>query len=247
MIKLAETYFRLDLHLARSDQEKLQNALTEVARRRAVGLFGQPPEIAVFVEDGSLKAWVVFAGSLYIAIGNYGSFREGLDRLIKDAKIVGTAIIAAVEDSGISEMKILRTERRTAVPGKLKRIIGQLDRLELDQKNLSDVEYKQRLSEIRRKLIDVLAQIENAEDRSLTIKNLPAPVREGLPLNLPKLPRLGMPIALKPEEFDVLQQPRHLIALNSGGLVPPIPKLPSTKPKTYHVITKPDGFTLVPD
>jgi hypothetical protein len=246
MIKLAETYFRLDLHLELKDQVKLQSILTSLAYRKAEGLFQQTPEIVTYLEDGSLKGWLTVAGRLYIAIGLYGSFRDGIDHLVKDAQVFSEKIIAEVQASGISQDEILRTERRTGVPGRLKRVIRQIDQLESNRKDLSKTQYDVQLLDIREKLVKILLVIEDDKDRAIVLDALPENIRIKLPQQIPKpFQMLTVPVALRPEEYEPLEARSHHSLPVGGGLINPISVTPSNGTLTYYIIPATDGFKLV--
>jgi hypothetical protein len=86
MTKLAETYFRLGVRLEESDRGEFQSFLNDRARAYAGELFGQHPEIVVYIADGSLRSWIIIAGAMYVGIGQYGSFRSGVDYVVRDAR-----------------------------------------------------------------------------------------------------------------------------------------------------------------
>ncbi len=59
------------------------------------------------------------AGALYIGIGQYGSFRSGIDYIAKDSKRFSNTVIEQfIATQKIDESVIFRTERRLGIPGK---------------------------------------------------------------------------------------------------------------------------------
>ncbi len=204
MTKLAETYLRLDIRLAEPDILELRAYLQRRAATFAEGLFGQVPEFAVYVEDGSIRAWLVVAGALYVGIGQYGSFRSGMDYAVKDARTFSERVLQDVKNSGVSEAEIRRFERRLGVPGKIKRIFRRLDRLEARGRDLSKADYEREIQSISRGLRSIFRAVDNKRDRALILDSLPMEFRSRLPERLPVPDHHQTPVVgLRPEEFDL--------------------------------------------
>lgn len=246
MIKLAETYFRLAIHLSPSDRETFDSFLVEAARQNSKNLFRQKPEIEVHLEEGSLRGWITAAG-IFTAICNYGSFRDGVEYLVKDARTFSELMLSSVKGTGIERSVVLRTERRTAVPGKIKRILGELEELKEHGRDMSKAEYKRKIEKINRKIERAFSQIEGEEDRSLILKNLPRDIRSKLPAHLPRPfdPR----IALKPDELLYLPSPvkfltdkDHTIFPHQEGLQT---ELKRHKDQLYRVDYSSNGLRLI--
>lgn len=243
MTKLAETYFRLDIRLPAEDLEKLRGYLEKRASvYYAEGLFNQSPEFAVYVEDGSVRGWLVVAGALYLGIGQYGSFRAGLDYVVHDARTFSERVLEEIRGAGLSDSEIGRLERRLGVPGQLRRLFRRLDRLEKHGHELSAPDHKREVNSIARSFNRVLKSIDNDRDQALVIEYLSSEIREALPepgppSQYPHIPRA----ALRPEGFNVER---------GQLLVPPIyggdaqRRRGIEQENRYQISTSPSGLHL---
>lgn len=204
MTKLAETYLRLDIRLAEPDILELRAYLQRRAATFAEGLFEQDPEFAVYVENGSIRVWLVVAGALYVGIGQYGSFRSGVDYAVKDARTFSERVLQDVKNSGVSEAEIRRFERRLGVPGKIKRIFRRLDWLEARGRDLSNADYEREIQSISRGLQTIFRAVDDGRDRALILDSLPMEIRSRLPERLP-IPdhHQTRVVGLRPEKFDL--------------------------------------------
>ena len=203
MTKLAETYLHLDIRLAEPDILELQAYLQQRAATFSEGLFGQVPEFAVYVKDGTIRTWLVVAGALCVGIGQYGSFRSGVDYAVKDARTFSERVLQDVKNSGVSEAEIRRFERRLGVPGKIERLFRRLDRLKARGRDLSKADFEQEVQSISHGLQSIFRVVDDKRDRALILNNLPMEIRSKLPERLPKPDPHQMPVVgLRPEEFD---------------------------------------------
>ena len=177
----------------------------------AEDLFGQVPEFAVYVEDGSIRLWLAVVGSLYIGIGGYGSFRSGIDYAVKDARTFSERVLQDVRNSGVPESEIRRFERRLGVPGKIRRMFGRFDRLKRHGRELSKTEYEREIDAIERGLRSIFRAVENKPDRDLILKNLLTeyPPRHPEQLPIPGLPQMPV-VGLRPMETQ-LWKPRFRV------------------------------------
>ena len=208
MTRLAETYLRLDIRLAEPEILELRAYLQERAFTFAEGLFGQAPEVAVRVEEGSITVRLIVAGVLITGISQYGSFRSGMDYLVKDAGKFSERVLQGVKNSGVSEAEIGRFERRLGTPGKIQRIIRRLNRLEARGRDLSKADYEREIQSIRRGLQSILRGVDNKRDHDLILDGLTKELKARSPKPLPapgpgELPVVG----LRPEDFDLPFRP----------------------------------------
>ncbi len=211
MTKLAETYLRLDIRLAEPGILELRAYLQRRAATFAEGLFGQVSEFAVYVEDGSIRVWLAVAGVLYVGIGQYGSFRSGVDYAVKDARTFSERVLQDVKNSGVSEAEIRRFERRLGVPGKIKRIFRRFDWLESRGRDLSKTDYEREIQSISRGLQSIFRAVDDKRDRALILDSLPMEFRSRLPERLPiPVQHQTLVVGLRPEEFDL---PKNSLSL----------------------------------
>lgn len=245
MTKLAETYFHLDVRLPEADAVELRSYLYRRASAYGEGLFGQTAEFDVNVEDGSIRAWLIVVGALYIGIGQYGSFRSGIDYAIKDARSFSEHVLEDVRNSEISDSEILRFERRLGVPGKIKRVFRRLERLEAHGQNLSKTEYEGEIRLISRGLHSIFRAMDDERDRALLFDSLPIELRATLPERLPTpeyndIQRVG----LRPKELE-LPKPHYRLALRDEDEEKKQQRLQDEI--LYRFRLSNSGFRLIPD
>lgn len=201
MTKLAETYLHFDVDAPIDFQREAETFLFECGVIFTKELFGQKVNIEVVVDEGSLKCWLIIVGSLYAAVTSYGSFRTGIDYLIKDSRKLSNKVISTfVNESGIPESQIVRTEKRLGTPGKIKRYIQEIQKandLLMKPSHHSPLEHSVHKAE------RIIKALDSEEDRRLFIDSLPEGTKNKLPTELPP-PRIdSMPIEVrrKEEEF----------------------------------------------
>lgn len=130
MSKLAVVYLHLDFDLSYEDFEATREYLENVAGRYSSIIYRQSTNVRVELRDGSLKAWILVAGSIYVAIGQYGSFRSGVDQIIKDAKSVKEYVADTLVKDGVSRSKIIEVKRNRCLPDRMRWLFLRIDRFE---------------------------------------------------------------------------------------------------------------------
>lgn len=203
MSKLAETYLHLDINLDETEKSKLKNYLLSKAPIYSEGFFNQELEFAIYVEDGSVKIWLAAAGALYAGIASYGSFRTGIDYLVKDAQAISERLFEDVKQSGISYQQVTNFQRRLGVPGQIKRVLQKIKRLEKNGQSLSKENYKIHMQSISGALERISKNLDHQQDLQLLRENIPQQLRASIPKRLPSREiELAQYIALRPEEFE---------------------------------------------
>ncbi len=117
----------LDLSLSDKDAKELERYLLEVTQRYASLLYRQSVQVEIRYWEGSFKSVIVVAGSIYLAIGAYGTFRSGLDYVINDGKAVKDFIRESLVKDGLPEDKILEIKRRQCTPNRIRRLYRRID------------------------------------------------------------------------------------------------------------------------
>lgn len=132
MTKLAEAYIHLKIDATDDFKKESKYFLYELARSVSNERFNQDTEINIKFEDGSWKAWVTVAGVIYLGIGQYGSFRSGLEYLVKDARNFSQIVVERfIENNNLDDDIIFRSERRLGVPGKINRLFQRIDSVQV--------------------------------------------------------------------------------------------------------------------
>lgn len=172
MSRLAALYLRLDLDIPLSDQERSRTYLQELARRLASDIYRQDAEVEVHFRQGSLEIWMVVAGSIYVAIGNYGSFRSGVKQIIEDAKALKNLLVSSLRKDGVAEAAILEQRRLAATPERVRRLLMRIDRFERQLPEIGEDEARSRLQRILKAVQDLTSEMEFPEDIDLLMTNL---------------------------------------------------------------------------
>ncbi len=146
----AYIHVHLDDRLSAAQLSEIRSHLEQYASSR--GKFFISPEVVAEVEfkEGSLKSYLTLAGALYIAIGQYGSFRSGVDCLYTDTKRLSDALVAESLFSTQSRFQqVIRTEARVGVIGSLKAVVDDMESIETLQGQVSVSEIARRINKLK--------------------------------------------------------------------------------------------------
>lgn len=203
---LCQAYLHIDPVKIGDDRlESLRRELELYLSTRGRFFIYDEVDTSVEFKDGSLKVYAGIAGAIYIAIGQYGSFRSGVDYLASDTKRLAECIIS--ETLFLSQSRhdnTVRVEARTGVVGSLKSVI---DRLELTRDELSTVDLSvtnKRLSSAHEDIERLLANLKDPQDVSYVGSELCKFVVELFPVKAPHGPKK----APAPEAVATYQQNR---------------------------------------
>lgn len=135
MLVIAEPYLRYSQSLGPT---KLQEAGTQLLERleplvRAAYVDDWrvlPVHVTVRIERGSTKVWVTVT-SIASALIWYGSIRQSIDYMIKDAKHVSKVVAQEVPNVTPLRDDPMYCERRLGTPGQLRRLFQQVERREI--------------------------------------------------------------------------------------------------------------------
>lgn len=152
--------------------EKAQHYLKQHVHIWAEENFKHAVIVKVRVEEGSVKAWVLVGGiTLFNFVGNYGSFRSGIDHIVSDAKAFSEYVIEQFKaDERVPDEAVLRAEKRLGVPGKIQRFYKKLDKLQ-EQNNIN--EQQQLVRRLQKEFIEILELLDNERDRELFMEEIP--------------------------------------------------------------------------
>lgn len=164
---LCESYiFVEDYDLTQEKKALFEAQLLDYAKSRAPIFFGSDVQIESEAIEGSLKLKVTVVATLTNLFIFYGSIRQSIDYLYKDAQTVASAFITeSMFVARVKSNEVSRTEVRTGVPGALKRVIAKIDTLEKDSKTISPDDFSAELAGIRAELARILATIPSEEDQ----------------------------------------------------------------------------------
>ncbi len=137
----------------------------------------------VELEEGSLKSRLKIFGKIVIgSLIAYGGIRTGIDYIIKDSQTVTEHIARDVgNEPNIGYDKIVRVERRLGIPGKIKRLYNDLDKLRTDRNNLTENEQIEILDRIQRNYDELVSELGVPEmqviQQDLIQNQIPVPER----------------------------------------------------------------------
>ena len=201
--KIAETYIKLNLDFKSERKETIGRILRLIAERQIREFkYKEGIEIELEIEKGSVKMKILIYGTVFKSlISEYGSIRQGLTQVCNDVQWVSESIIGIVkrENKDIDRI-ILRTEKRTGLVGRLKRITDRIEKLQIDLNNKSNKLLKAELSQLKQDLANILELLDEPEryeiNKSLSVeilKDMPKPDSEGMK-------HIYSMYAIKPEE-----------------------------------------------
>lgn len=163
---LCQAYIHIDpVVIDDSRLEALREELELFLSTRGRFFLYDAVESSVEFKDGSLKVYAGIAGAIYIAIGQYGSFRSGVDYLAQDTKRLAEVIIS--ETLFLSRSKhanTIRVESRPGVVGSLKSL---LDKIQSTRENITNVSLAvtiNKLDEIEDEIDRLLGNLKDEKD-----------------------------------------------------------------------------------
>ncbi len=192
MTKLAETYIHLKIDPTDVFKREVEAYLYELSQDASFQIFNQQTLIDIRFEDGSWKTWIAVAGAIYIGIGQYGSFRSGVEYSVKDARKFSNIVIERfVEKEKLNQDIIFRTERRLGVPGKIHRLFQRIDRLQKyfpadglkypwteSYSKLEKALLDKELLKIKYEILGIYNLLDHEQDQSLFIKSLSGKIHD---------------------------------------------------------------------
>jgi hypothetical protein len=216
---LCQAYVHVDLpeDITKGELKIIKDHLTRFATERAK--FFVYPEVEVEVEfrEGSLKTYITIAGAIYLAIGNYGDFRSGVEYLHTDIKrLADTMVAESLFSTKARHANIRRTEARVGVVGSLKVLVDDMNTLEASMGQISVEEVTRRIHRIREDAEALLTNVRAEEDIVQIEEELAA-----FSTSLPSTPK--HPADKRPDDaavlayYDALAQLRKSIAKRKGS------------------------------
>lgn len=168
MTKLAETYIHLSIEPDSVFKSDAAAFLSEIAKPISIDLFEQNTRIELRFQDGSWKAWLSVAGVIYLAVGQYGSFRSGIEAIVKDSRQFSNIVVERfIDHKTLNSGEIYRIERRLGVPGKIERLFKRLDRFQQYASPNEITAICDETRAIKKHIIDIFKMLDHEEDKKL--------------------------------------------------------------------------------
>jgi hypothetical protein len=181
MARLAQTSIRFRRYeIGPEGFERLSVEIDSVAARVAREFYGPAVEVDVVVEAGSLLVRITVIGGLllgtYDAISKYPDFKEGLVALVEDAEKYGSAVVNEVlKVTGAKKPDSVA--KRDMTPGKLMRVIENLERVKELEKQVPKPVVREELRQIARDVLAIERDLQPEEvkqiDHVLESRGLP--------------------------------------------------------------------------
>lgn len=162
MTYLAGMEFHFDIEFSELDLQETEQYLKEIVSKYSDLIYRQQTEIYVHLEDGSLKVGLAIIGAIYIGIGQYGSFRSGIDYLIKDAKSLQEIVTSEIVRNGLNESDIIEGKRVHCDPDKIRRVLLSIDRLE-SKSSITEVDRLKEISKIKTSVRNICNSVKEVD------------------------------------------------------------------------------------
>ena len=187
MTRLANIFFVLDVQYSNLEKKESEEYLTKIIKPFTEALYRQETDIHIYLEDGSLKINIAIVGALYIAIGQYGSFRSGLESLKNDAKFIESYLVNDMSKNGLSSNKITTRKTNAGVSSSLLRLMNRIEKLKEFNKN--DEKYQREIENIVHYTLKLIENTPDDNDKKLIVNVVHEADKEHLVTKrLPKTP-----------------------------------------------------------
>ncbi len=170
MSLIAGIEFRFDLNFQEIDLKETESYLSDITSKYSDIIFDQQTDIRAALEEGSLKATLLVLGTLYIAIGEYGSFRSGIDYMINDAKSLKDLVSSKIVKNGLNEANIMESKRIQCDPDKIRKVLLSIERLE-SKKNSTPEEIEKDISKIKTSVRNICLHL-SKEDAGFFVSSI---------------------------------------------------------------------------
>jgi hypothetical protein len=179
----AESYFHFfDIDFSSQLEERLFPFVREQGQEFANEIFRFPHELSVELGPGGTKIWIRILTKVGKAIVYYGAFRTGIDYIVHDARtFTERAAVPIVQKLGSPELSRYRLERRVGIPGMLKHVIDDLDRLPSVWKRASVAERQLYFDEIQ-KQTERIFELVDSDDQQIIASGLESVARNTEPV-----------------------------------------------------------------
>lgn len=175
-----------------------------------------------------------------MAVSIYGGFRDGVDYVIKDSETMLHAVKSIIQEAGVPNEYIVRTQNQAAVPIILRRALRRMEKLEHAGRNISPEEYRREVLAIRRDIKAALALTDETE-KGLVVEGIRRDVRLRLPNLPPDVLFRDAPLAIRPNDFDVTDAEFNLEQPQVGGALAPKKTRRLKRPEPHFRVVQSTG------
>lgn len=209
MALIAGFDFHFDLDFYEIHIQEAESYLSGLTSKYSNIIYDQQTEVGVILEEGSLRARLIVLGVLYIGIGQYGSFRSGIDYMIKDSKSLKELVTSKIVKNGLNEADIMESKRLHCDPDKIRRVLLSIERLE-SKENLATEEITKEISKIRTSVRNICRGL-SEEDAGFFVSSIKEeywPEGGGIPYLTERYMLVAREKDIMPAPVASLEQPR---------------------------------------
>jgi hypothetical protein len=181
-LKIAETYIKLDLVFNESRNRELEMIIKK-AVEISISEFKYKETLVYEIDfdKGSTKAKVAFFAFLNGMIF-YADLKESIKTIYNDVQWLSEQVISnARQDSNLIDNNIIRTERRTGIIGRLKKVLSRIEFLQSNLNNLANNQVEVELIQLYQEVANLLQLLDNIQRQSF-IQSLSQEIRTNLPI-----------------------------------------------------------------
>ena len=201
---LCQAYVHIDpVPLDEAELESFKAEIEKFLEARGRFFVYEAVDTSVELKEGSLKVYATIVGAIYIAIGQYGSFRSGVDFLASDVKRLSETIVS--ESLFLTRSRhgnIKRVEARIGVVGSLKKIVDEIDYIKSQVGEVDPGALAKRIDKLREDVLRMLGNLNDPQDEPYIKENLHELIEENVPAapqSPPKKPATDEPESVTPD------------------------------------------------
>lgn len=183
--EIGQAYIRFDINANEDFKKEFEKYLLNLGKKFSTELYHREflegnIHFLVEFEDGSLKSRLKIFGKLAIgALVMYGGVRTGVDYIIRDSQAITEHVAITLSNDPNVGNQIRRVERRLGIPGKIKRLYNDINKLQNDRDNLTEIEQTRLVEKIQNNFESLLDELDNQEIQTvrqyLMQENIPVP------------------------------------------------------------------------
>ncbi len=180
-LKVAETYLKLDIEFSSESNKEIEKILRLAVEKNLVEFkYAEDIIYEISFDKGSTRARVAFFAFLNGLIF-YADLKDSIVTIYNDAKWLSEQIIeTAREESPLIDNNIIRTEKRTGIIGRLKRVLSRIEYLQGNLNNVGNNQIQQELASLYQEVANLI-QLIDLEDRQTFLNAIPQNYRNNIP------------------------------------------------------------------
>ncbi len=186
--EIGQAYIRLDIRVNEDFKHDFEKYLLYLGKKYTSEFYNKELlegglYFSIELEDGSLISRLKFYGKIAIgALIGYGGIRTGVDYIIRDSRAITEHIAETISNDPNIGNRISRVERRLGVPGKIKRLYSDINKLQNNRDNLTENEQDQLIEKIQRSYEDLMLELDQQEiqpiQQDIVQLQIPLPVQD---------------------------------------------------------------------